>query len=821
MTEHVSITKQFLINGNFVPVEAGIGSKSPKRDPKTIDPAVARQTLENWGGGDTNYGIHLFGQLVDVDVDAKESRQYLIPALDHFLPHCSHVWGRASKPRSHRLYMISDAKQFDPKLFPVIAKFDAIPECKVELRGGAQQSSTYSLLPGSMHPSGEEYQWASTQSAQSSLSVTEAQALVRAVRKAGAIAVLGPIVAGLDGSRQEFLSALAGALQRFKSMAEDFNGQAKEGDESFYMDRVEAEDFFDLLVDLADPTSADKSQRKGAFNLSWNKGEAGEATTGLKRMVEIFDPSGKETGRDSLHWKIFSLLSDNENAEKLQEFQDRFVINNWDGSVTDLHQVEGGSDKFFMSRVQYQNAYSFHKITLGGGKPLRLTELFWDSQNTKHVDDVCFMPGSPLLTERTDAKQRVTKLVNLAPEFGTIPYASEVSDDEVKPFIDYLHDVICDKNAEAYKWVAAWLSDIFQRPCDKPGTALVLLGSQGTGKSFLGENILDKILGQGLVASVSNVNQLTKNFNVMYTRRLLLRCEEALHSSQKQLASSLKDLVTNRYTTLEPKGLNAVKVENHARLIFTSNERRDALTIDADDRRYTVLETADTYAATKRGNQEYWTALAEWLDHPETLPKIYRWFLQHKYDPQSIRKPVMTEAKKVVQSASWDTLDKWILHVISQENWVDLQDMEAPESAFRGDRPRSASHGEWPDYVNAVCMFNGYKRFSRLAGDRIPQYTNPQRLITALKDRGVWSQRAVRQIRNVEVLNPADKNNPMMKTKYRVFPTVGIEDLDFYLSSKYNQSTFLETDAEAEIEHIIDEVRNQQSTGTHNDGLDF
>lgn len=106
-----------------------------------------------------NVGVNL-GEasrgLADVDLDCPEA----LVLADRFLPP-SWTFGRASKPRSHRLYLATGA---------ITHKFEDLvpgetPRTLVELRGtpatnaGKGIGGSQTVFPGSVHPSGEAVEW--------------------------------------------------------------------------------------------------------------------------------------------------------------------------------------------------------------------------------------------------------------------------------------------------------------------------------------------------------------------------------------------------------------------------------------------------------------------------------------------------------------------------------------------------------------------------------------------------------------------------------------------------------------------------------------
>ncbi len=84
------------------------------------------------------------GLIVDVDLD----HPHAVELADSFLPHTGMTWGRASKPRSHRLYRLTRPARTRKWLLP---NRKAI----LELRSTGCQT----VAPGSTHPSGERVRW--------------------------------------------------------------------------------------------------------------------------------------------------------------------------------------------------------------------------------------------------------------------------------------------------------------------------------------------------------------------------------------------------------------------------------------------------------------------------------------------------------------------------------------------------------------------------------------------------------------------------------------------------------------------------------------
>jgi hypothetical protein len=133
-----------------VPVPA---RKSPKLKGWQKLKITRENAAQYFKGAKLNVGIQMgfvSGGLTDVDLDCGEAA-VLAP---HFLPRTEAVYGRDSRRRSHHLYICSDP---EPRAW--IKWNDEERKVIVELRLGGDGKGAQSVAPGSVHPSGEFYEW--------------------------------------------------------------------------------------------------------------------------------------------------------------------------------------------------------------------------------------------------------------------------------------------------------------------------------------------------------------------------------------------------------------------------------------------------------------------------------------------------------------------------------------------------------------------------------------------------------------------------------------------------------------------------------------
>jgi hypothetical protein len=146
-----SIATDILERG-WKPVLVPIG-KSPKlKNWQHLD-ITAENLARYFNGAKINVGAIMGPRsngLTDIDIDCPEA----LVLAPYFLPKTATIYGRLGKRRSHYLYVCNDP---DPKA--VIKLRDEDKRCIVELRLGGGGKGAQSVMPGSVHPSGELYEW--------------------------------------------------------------------------------------------------------------------------------------------------------------------------------------------------------------------------------------------------------------------------------------------------------------------------------------------------------------------------------------------------------------------------------------------------------------------------------------------------------------------------------------------------------------------------------------------------------------------------------------------------------------------------------------
>lgn len=719
-------------------------------DPRNNSEANSEAVVRDVEFSQDNFGIHLTGRWMDVDVDTDDP--HVFAALDAFLPATPHVYGRKGKPRSHRLYM-SNGEDYEPTLYPFLRALKRIPEAQVELRGGALSRGEYSLLPGSVHPSGEAYEWDHIGHARSTPVTVPIESVIKGLRKATAVAVLAQH--WQEGSRQEMAMALAGFLQRVHHLSESA------GDDGFYMAYDEAIDFFKTFLTIVNDDQGDRRDRLAAFKMTWDKGADGKIVTGASRIAEIAsDPH--------IVRKLYTLLTSNPDLQRLESFLQRYAIWYGTGDLIDLDAAQLGS-KAIMSRTAALNSMGHERYNMGD-KSVNMIDYLYVSASTSRVHGFEFAPDKDRLFPKGGML-----VVNQWGGFETTPESTAdgrvPTEDDVKPFVDYIRNTVARGREDLYKWILAWVADILQEPHIKKGTCLVLVGKPGAGKSSLGD-IIRMIIGDRHTAQTNDLENVTAKHNTQYVNKLFIQCDEATNSRQRATTAKLKSLITDRTQKVEPKNVDSYEVQALARFMATSNEIKDAVHLPdgLSDRRFTIAHVDESLC----DNIDHWEKFHAWCTRNKGL--IMSFLLHHDYDRKILRRCLVTDEKYDMVASSWNATERWMVNALNTLHPIPVYRHENPFVTIAGDDPNAVPKAivrdEWPRWIDETALTNAINDAAGDTGARIR--VRPHDAARELVSYGILKDTPAQVVKRVEF---DDRTGARKNTLYKYVELVPYDEL--------------------------------------------
>ena len=220
------------------------------------------------------------------------------------------------------------------------------------------------------------------------------------------------------------------------------------------------------------------------------------------------------------------------------------------------------------------------------------------------ADRLAFRPERP---QREITKENGLTFVN-----AFVPAPGARAQGDVMPFLRHLELLLPDSKDREI--LLSWCAAVVQKPGVKAKWAPVLIGTQGNGKSLIGD-VLAYAVGRNHTVK-PRADQLGGRFNSWIENKLLAVIEEIHTQGRREVMDALKPLITEERIEVEGKGRDALMVDNRCNMLMCSNHR-DAIMKTKDDRRYAVFYCAQQSAEDKQRDgmdDLYFKGLFTWLE---------------------------------------------------------------------------------------------------------------------------------------------------------------------------------------------------------------
>ena len=320
------------------------------------------------------------------------------------------------------------------------------------------------------------------------------------------------------------------------------------------------------------------------------------------------------------------------NLTPLQHLQNRFAIIDLSGAIrlVDQQQIADllkGRVKSDVSYYQKADGNLIMQRLLESlplpGPPRRVIEDFWPSPHTVFYNATAF---NPLPTPATTLNFWVGHAPDPKPGIWV----------EIR---DYLLKVLCAGDAQLYEYLIHYLAHMVQRPEEKPGVMLVLLGGQGTGKGVYFS--LLRAIWPITTLQVSKIDQVVGKFTSALERNYIICMDEALFAGDRQAIDNLKSIVTEQYLHIEQKYQPSRTIESVHRLFAASNHEHFAH-VEADDRRFVFLRVSNVH----QQDTQYFSTIAAAISNPETIKALIYYLKRKDITKFNVRiKPKTTEQR--------------------------------------------------------------------------------------------------------------------------------------------------------------------------------
>jgi hypothetical protein len=157
-----------------------------------------------------------------------------------------------------------------------------------------------------------------------------------------------------------------------------------------------------------------------------------------------------------------------------------------------------------------------------------------------------------------------------------------------------IKEILCAGDEVSSEFCLNWIAYMFQHPGTPPEVALCFRGDKGTGKSTLGQALVQICGTHGL--HVTSPDHVTGRFNHHLMDCIFLFADEAIAPADVKSQAALKSLITDTHKVYEQKGMDLKPGLNRVHVMMCSNNDWfvDAGTTDGE-RRYFVGEVSNNH----------------------------------------------------------------------------------------------------------------------------------------------------------------------------------------------------------------------------------
>lgn len=255
----------------------------------------------------------------------------------------------------------------------------------------------------------------------------------------------------------------------------------------------------------------------------------------------------------------------------------------------DIYKVEPGGGVTVQKREGFNNLFASRRAIIDDVTSTSAGAVWKSSPKRREHDNIGYWPGGSGCP---------SKSYNLWQGWGTEPKKGDWT--IIRNHV--LEVLACNDKAKA-DYILDWCAHMVQRPCEKPGVALVFRGRKGTGKTLL-TLLVAAAIGRRNALITASGKKLFGTFNWHLADKLLIGAEEAFFVGNRELNDQLKHLLTGDDIEVEQKFGQRISMKSMHRMIMTSNHDQ-VISASDDERRFFVCDVSEAH----RGDDVYFAPL--------------------------------------------------------------------------------------------------------------------------------------------------------------------------------------------------------------------
>jgi Family of unknown function (DUF5906) len=290
----------------------------------------------------------------------------------------------------------------------------------------------------------------------------------------------------------------------------------------------------------------------------------------------------------------------------------------------------------------------------------------------------------------------------------------------------FLRNIICNGDEEIYHYLIRYLAHAIQKPEEKPGVIIIMLGGQGIGKGTFGR--IFQMIWESSYLQVHNIAAITGNFNAALEKSFIIFMDEALFSGDRRSADALKSLVTEPTIYINEKHQPARQMSSFHRFIAATNADHFKNT-ESDDRRDFVLRVSDE----RKHDAEYWCELNHEMSNGGVSAMLNE-LQQMDISDFNVRVKPSTEALIEQKIMSLDYIGRWWYDCLDQGSIIENDD------TFE---TRNKKDNEWPEFLSTTNAIDSIKESSGGRIYKTPIARDIQQALTKMCPSAIQRQRKV------------------------------------------------------------------------------
>ena len=315
--------------------------------------------------------------------------------------------------------------------------------------------------------------------------------------------------------------------------------------------------------------------------------------------------------------------------------------------------------------------------------------------------------------------------------FQGYKYEPVQNDALIEKFNNHVREIICNNNETLYKYVQSWFATVIQDPLARTCTALVIKGTEGTGKNTVTDAWCELLNGYSN-SNVSDIDSIIGKFNVAVENKKLLIINEmdSVEMSTKQVYNKLKKQITEDTVDIHAKNVNVRGgVTNVANLVIVSNEFNPVMVSDKD-RRYVIMTPNDEHV----DDRDYFNDLYAEIRPKRTAPynkdfmqALMYYYMNYKVEidladiPETFERAMAKEANKpAIEAFVEEYADELSGDGIAPKDCFDKFNRFIAENKYKTNYKSRTFKAE----MSRFCAVDDDKQLHRYKGQRVYRFTD-------------------------------------------------------------------------------------------------